>query len=100
MNWSTAGHLWGDEYGPIEPLARITPQRGFQWWPTLVVADQCGVNHKRVAIADYRYNLRDFLGWLWVQAGGAARIRGQRINPAWAEWYMGFPAGWTALEAE
>jgi hypothetical protein len=22
------------------------------------------------------------------------------LNPAWAEWYMGFPAGWTLLASE
>lgn len=85
----------------IQPLAVLTREKGLQWWPTLIVMDgEMNVNHKRVAVADYRYNLRDFLGWLWIQSGKPARLPNQTLNPAWAEWYMGFPAGWTVLEAE
>lgn len=30
---------------------------------------------------------------------GMTAGNGGRINPTWAEWFMGFPTGWTDLEA-
>jgi hypothetical protein len=27
-------------------------------------------------------------------------LGGGVLNPTWCEWYMGFPAGWPAIESE
>ena len=60
-------------------------------WPTPQARDstnRAGQPHRY--LVEKRYNLQDALA--------AREIRGS-LNPTWVEWLMGFPLGWTDLEA-
>ena len=64
---------------PLGMAARI--------WPTPVASDW-----KRQQVANNRPN--SISGAVWREEG-----RPGRLNPTWVEWLMGFPEGWTDLEA-
>lgn len=58
--------------------------------PTARLSDQRGAQAKRFTDPKRSYDLDD--------AVAAAGTIGQ-LNPTWVEWLMGFPEGWTDLEA-
>ena len=67
-------------------------------WPTM----RHSIGHhmicwKRAQSGEHRYNLEDFIAWLWLRAGNE-RIRGLNLNPSWLEWFAGFPIRHTDLE--
>jgi hypothetical protein len=58
-------------------------------WPTPMARDstnRSGQAHRY--LVEHRYNLQD--------AMAAHGVRGS-LNPAWVEWLMGYPEGWTDL---
>ena len=61
-------------------------------WPTPTVGDS-----KRPKVRHYECSAFPMLGGT-VAARHPEDIGG-RLNPEWVEWLMGFPAGWTDLEA-
>jgi hypothetical protein len=58
-----------------------------------------GVCWKRAKTGAHRFNLEDFMAWLWL-AEGFAPASGLNVNPDWLDWFMGFPIGWTACALE
>jgi len=57
-----------------------------------------GIAWCRAESGEHRHNLEDWLGTLWLKEGNQ-RIAGMNVNPTWAEWLMGWPLGWTDLNA-
>ena len=82
--------------GHLYQLPRWVPRtlgKGLSFWPTLSASGmgntgsqqmlECLVNAGRLTEDEKR---------------GMTSGNGGRMNPMWAEWLMGFPAGWTELE--
>lgn len=60
------------------------------YWPTITTRDYRNSSHRE---RNNKAGL-DLIGFLCVING----TRSIRLLPTWAEEYMGFPIGWTALE--
>lgn len=80
-------------------------------WPTPVVTDAIGARNKtsrRTKADESTHNSGTTLTDAMIDAGnlsletdasGSNRVIGGSLNPTWVEWLMGFPLGWTALDA-
>lgn len=84
--WPRAGMTRNGTAYRRRPFAPLTRGTGSGLLPTL-------------AARDYRHpNAKSY-----AERGGGKKgeqlpnVIGGPLNPAWAEWFMGFPAGWTAL---
>jgi hypothetical protein len=56
-----------------------------------------GIAWCRAESGDTRSNLEDVLGAEYLKQGGL-RTPGMNVNPDWADWFMGYPIGHTALK--
>ncbi len=56
-----------------------------------------GVAWCRARTGNHRHNLEDLLAHQHIQNGGE-ETPGLNVNPNYAEWLMGWPAGWTDLK--
>ncbi|MNR36184.1 hypothetical protein D3C85_1540800 [compost metagenome] len=61
-------------------------------WPTLTasIGSKCGGRHKGKA---------DTLSSFLADIEGLSTSSTSLVNPAWAEWFMGFPGAWSDLSA-
>lgn len=86
-------------YLRLEPLKPDTNEEEFFWWPTLKAIDieesweTIQIRRQKTGIG--HLNLYAVLRHLMEMAG---EIITGKLNPEYAEWYMGFPIGWTELE--
>ena len=80
--WPKSGMM---RSGTVYPLASLVPlsfESDYSWLPTLLAGDSRASSSQGT-----------------VSMGRLVRIEDNGpINPAWAEWLMGFPDGWTELE--
>jgi hypothetical protein len=69
---------------------------GNRMWPTPAARDYKGANHYETTLKKLSEGGRPHLDQLLnaVQMAEGRAIRGT-LNPAWVEWLMGFPIGWT-----
>lgn len=82
------------------PLAPITKETGYSLWPTTRKSmGENGVCWKRARSGEGLSNLECFIAWLWLREGNDP-ISGFHVNPDWIEWFMGFPLGYTDVDAE
>ena len=65
--------------------------------PTARLGNGRGAQAKRFTDPSQHYDLDDQVLSVAVAENGGASPGGS-LNPAWVEWLMGFPAGWTDLE--
>jgi hypothetical protein len=77
--WATA--LWREYSARPKPALR-TGESGFSSWPTPLARD-------------YKDGTEPVVRRGKVQRDTLGRALGGTPNPAWAEWLMGLPAGWT-----
>lgn len=66
---------------PLVPSAPLTGVTGSSLLPTLTVSG----NYNRAGVSPR-------------SGDGLCTVIGGALNPTWAEWFMGFPLGWTDLE--
>jgi hypothetical protein len=82
--------------GTLYQLHRKVPRtlgNGCSFWPTLSANGMGNTGSQQML-----QKLVD-LGQLTLEEKKAMSAgNGGRINPTWAEWFMGFPTGWTDLE--
>jgi hypothetical protein len=64
-----------------------------QKWPTPMAQGAGGSGHWNMVEKMYLENQISYEEKMALQAG-----RGGKLNPAWVEWLMGFPIGWTDLK--
>jgi hypothetical protein len=87
--WPRSGTMRSGTVFQLQPLAPLTDETGSGLLPTLTArdfkSDSCSpaFRAKRDAMT-----MGKTLPW----------VLGGLLNPTWCEWFMGFPAGWTALE--
>jgi hypothetical protein len=96
--------LTGKDGGPVEPNARMYDERGnhvpltldraVRWWPTPTVQD----SENTAGPSQFRRNTLPLNAAVCVDENGTHRPGGL-LNPTWVEWLMGYPLGWTALDA-
>jgi hypothetical protein len=78
--WPRSGMTRSGTAFQLAPLAPLTGGTGSGLWPTPSV---CGnYNHKGASV---------------TSGDGLATVVGGSLNPAWVEWLMGYPLGWTDL---
>lgn len=66
-------------------------------WPTPRASmGSHGISWKRAESGDHRWQLEDYLAFLWLSEG-KPRVSGLKPNPEWIGWLMGFPPRWTEL---
>lgn len=72
---------------------------GNRMWPTPAARDWRGANGYDTTLNKLQNGIRAHLDQLpnAVQMAEGKAIRGT-LNPAWVEWLMGFPIGWTDLK--
>lgn len=79
-----SGMMHGGRFSPRAPLALHTCGKECSWWPTPTAksSDTCGGSNQRRA----------------CEKRGTV-ISKRRLNPEYSEWLMGFPTGWTDIDA-
>lgn len=93
--WPRSGMVWNGTAYQLPPLVRLIPGIGSGLWPT---PRKCsGKNSAGMNRAEL-YRAMGFAPSSSTKGGATRSPPGGALNPAWAEWYMGFPTGWTDLE--
>ena len=100
-DWPASGMIRNGRAYQLQPLVPHTEDDGRLYWPTptanksIRCSLQAGIKEAR--------RLHPVGKWtLWTRIAEEAWKRGVRsgfLNPAWVEWLMGFPVGWTELES-
>ena len=70
-----------------------TLEKGCSFWPTLSANGMGNTGSQQML-----QTLVDSGVLTTEEKKGMSAGNGGRINPTWAEWFMGFPTGWTDLE--
>jgi len=83
--------------GPVRPSLETMARKDL--WPTPTLADSrntrnATANNGSGSTGHSGTTLSDIA---WMEANGTKNAGS--LNPAWVEWLMGFPLGWTVLEA-
>ena len=95
--------------------SQVTLSRAVQMWPTPTTSDgmggpgnsgRQGGENLRTAVTnwptpttrDYKDAGKNTDYEKIAKKGKLAGVVGGQLNPAWVEWLMGFPEGWTVLE--
>lgn len=112
--WPRSGTMQAGSCYPLPPLVLHTSESGSLLWPTPTAhnAKEMGApaefrrKHHLTAEANRRtwatptvcgnYNRK---GASKTSGDGLATQVGGPLNPMWVEWLMGFPLGWTDLDA-
>lgn len=93
-----AGSMRNGECFERQTSVPRTVVNGSTSWPTARASMGAGgVAWVRAESGDHRSQLEDYLAWQYLKSGGV-RTRGLNVNPAWLDWFMGFPDRWTDLE--
>lgn len=101
--WPRSGMTRSGTAYRLPPLAPHTYARGSSFWPTPIadsasgrttVYSQGGVP---LQVAVQMWPTPTANRWSGLQSHGRNAILG-KLNPAWVEWLMGFPIGWTDCE--
>lgn len=89
--WPKAGMMRDGRLYRLPSWERPIDEPACGLWPTPVVSDSKGVGPygSKSHLSDLKH--RNLRGVVKTPDGGA-------LNPAWVEWLMGWPAGWTSLE--
>jgi len=85
--WPGSGSMRNGACSQQQPWAHLTSGAGSLSWPTPMANDA-----KNAGMGPGQLN-RDGLPGALLKAGEVGKM-----NPAWVEWLMGFPVGWTDLE--
>jgi hypothetical protein len=96
-DWKDTGDLTGIPENSIPP--RVVDRIEREAWPTPKASDanrDAGLANRWGPGNSQRSNLKDALRYRQTEAGEPTT---GSLNPAWVEWLMGFPPGWTDLEA-
>jgi len=95
-------HLWptptADDASNVNPKPNrfrgLVAAVNESMWPTPLAQGAGGSGHYNKVEKLYSEGLVTYEEKMALQAG-----RGGKLNPMWVEWLMGFPPGWTDLEA-
>lgn len=75
-----------------------TTEPDYGWLPTVrACCATHGIAWGRAERGDHKYNIEDYLAYLYVNAGGQ-RVRGMSVSASFAALIMGWPQRWTSLE--
>ena len=96
--WPAWGSLRNGECFHADPWVPPTSESGGSVWPTILSRDGISGCHRTEKVESRQGgpSLREkvyFFG-LRAQKDGICPPPSGRLNPAWAEWLMGFPQGW------
>lgn len=81
---------------PLAPLAHLTKEKGYGFWPTPVKSDYKGA--VSLARANERWKRSSRGVTLAEHITRTEQIEvGGNLNPNFVEWLMGYPIGWTDL---
>jgi hypothetical protein len=92
-----AGTMRSGTVYPQQPSAPLTAGTGYSWLPTLAAREWKDISRAEVlARLDRGDGVAKRICALSPRLRSSPEIVG--LNPFFAEWLMGFPIGWTALE--
>lgn len=100
VTWPRAGTTRSGTAYQRQPLAPLTAATVYSSWPTPAARDykDTGNLHLTCSAAHMQDTLPRAVHRRHMMENNGIPPSGQ-LNPKWVEWIMGFPAGWTDLEA-
>lgn len=93
LTWKAADTPAGRLFFRLVPSVRRTDGTDAQFWPTPTAMDAKGLDR------NFRKNATPTRSILLSQKVAMLSENAGQLNPEWVEWLMGFPIGWTDLNA-
>ena len=92
-NWPISGMTQNGQLYQLPRWVPRTSENASLLWPTLSANGMGNTGSQQMLQSLINVGLLT-----QDEKRGMSSGNGGRINPAWAEWHMGFPTGWTDLE--
>lgn len=102
MTWKVKATPSGRLLFQLAPLDRPNKESGYGWWRTLRASESAEpwkqVDARRSRMRSEGDVQTGNLYGLTQELQKAEGLDTGRVNPEWAEWFQGYPPGWTKTE--
>ena len=95
--WSDWGMILSGGYLGLNILKDYIIENEYGSWPTIVKSETMGgASCRAIKLTDYLIVLDGYVPpYLKGKKNSGPNVRRGKVNPEWAEWFMGWPQGWT-----